>query len=346
MRQLVAHTRKATHGTVNVENAHPFEIEGIIGAHNGMVFNHESLNKDYQRSFEVDSMHIFAHISEGRPLSEIRSYGAIEYIKKDEPEKIYLGRFNVGELSAYGIGSFDKDDSSKCLGVIWSSQEKPIIKAMGLAGIKGFRFEVKDDTLYYIRNGNLWYAYKSLFFSRTTYVVDDSYKSSYWKGHGTGYDYSKSYNSGHNYSHTNQGGTVIRYDNNRNLMLPGAQERFDLEDEGDGEETEGSLAQFALKGERAELWQNLRRWYGLTSDQLAFYILFQEHHQLTDEEIEDRILEDFGLIEEMPEETEEESEEESEERSEENIKLDIGKGNVDEGELDLGEIAFELGEGD
>src|SRR5688572_17445251 len=32
---LIGHTRAATHGVVNVENAHPFKAGNIVGAHNG-----------------------------------------------------------------------------------------------------------------------------------------------------------------------------------------------------------------------------------------------------------------------------------------------------------------------
>ena len=35
-----------------------------MGIHNGCITNHEALNIKYERKFEVDSMHIFAHIAE------------------------------------------------------------------------------------------------------------------------------------------------------------------------------------------------------------------------------------------------------------------------------------------
>lgn len=53
---MVGHNRKATFGTVNDENAHPFIEEDIILVHNGTLRNHKTLNKDVA----VDS-HAIAH---------------------------------------------------------------------------------------------------------------------------------------------------------------------------------------------------------------------------------------------------------------------------------------------
>ena len=87
---VMCHTRKATSGAKTKKNAHPFEIGDIIGAHNGIISNHDELNKKYSRDFDVDSMHLFAHLNEGKSFDDIRGYGAIEYIKNGE-----RGRFHV-----------------------------------------------------------------------------------------------------------------------------------------------------------------------------------------------------------------------------------------------------------
>src|SRR5574340_1215134 len=54
---LMAHTRFSTHGKINKENAHPHQAGSIVLCHNGVIFNHEDLNKKYERKCEVDSMH-------------------------------------------------------------------------------------------------------------------------------------------------------------------------------------------------------------------------------------------------------------------------------------------------
>jgi hypothetical protein len=94
--KVAMHTRHATTGGVTDENAHPYDIGGIIGMHNGIVHNHEELNKKYDRKCAVDSQHIFHHIAEGKDLGEISAYGAVTFFKDGE---LHLGRFNAGDLS-------------------------------------------------------------------------------------------------------------------------------------------------------------------------------------------------------------------------------------------------------
>lgn len=70
---LLGHNRAATRGRITVANAHPFEHEHIIGAHNGTLRSTTTL-KDH-KLFDVDSDNIFYNISEE---------GAEETIKKLE----------------------------------------------------------------------------------------------------------------------------------------------------------------------------------------------------------------------------------------------------------------------
>ena len=37
---VLGHVRLATHGTISVRNAHPFAIGKVVGAHNGVLNNH------------------------------------------------------------------------------------------------------------------------------------------------------------------------------------------------------------------------------------------------------------------------------------------------------------------
>lgn len=59
-RALIGHNRFSTVGNSTVNNAHPFEFETIIGAHNGTLTNKWAF--DEGNSFDVDSQALFNHI--------------------------------------------------------------------------------------------------------------------------------------------------------------------------------------------------------------------------------------------------------------------------------------------
>lgn len=58
---LVGHNRAATHGTINAQNAHPFQHGNITGVHNGTLSRYRSLTKNY---YQTDSEHVFAALGE------------------------------------------------------------------------------------------------------------------------------------------------------------------------------------------------------------------------------------------------------------------------------------------
>lgn len=149
---VMIHTRKATTGGITVENSHPFVIGEIIGAHNGMIMNHQELERKYSRSCAVDSMHLFHHINEDLPFSDITGYGAIQYVRKDDPRKIYLCKMKNGELAVHGIGTGPED----CKGVIWSSDRSHLEAAVGAAQIPTFSYKVDTGVVYYVSGNKLY----------------------------------------------------------------------------------------------------------------------------------------------------------------------------------------------
>lgn len=160
--RLFGHTRFATVGAIKIENCHPFEIGDIVGAHNGGISNYKSLCGQYGRDFQVDSMHIFAHLNEDLPLTELEGYGAIEWVNKKEPEQINLCRFSGGSLSIAGIGKY----GSFIRGVVWSSDVNHLTHALESVGLKKdehyFFYEVNVNQVYFVRNGELYTVGKVL----------------------------------------------------------------------------------------------------------------------------------------------------------------------------------------
>jgi len=147
--RLLAHTRFATTGEITVGNAHPFRIGGIVGAHNGMIFNHKMVNLKYNRNYSVDSQHIFRHLAEGIDLRDLEGYGAIEWLKKKDPGSIYLCRLSfAGDLAMARI----KVDG-RCAGSVWSSDGKHLNAVLGRTGLEFVELKVDTNKVYFVRDG-------------------------------------------------------------------------------------------------------------------------------------------------------------------------------------------------
>lgn len=154
---LMLHTRKATVGAKTAANAHPWRINNLIGMHNGGVANHDEMNRKYKRDFDVDSMHIFAHISEDRPLSELIAHGAIVYTDElaPVPGTIWHSRFNGGVLTVAKICSARGKPSTD---VIFCSLADPIRSALDLAKVPFYQgFKTEENRLYHIESGQLFF---------------------------------------------------------------------------------------------------------------------------------------------------------------------------------------------
>jgi predicted glutamine amidotransferase len=59
---LIGHNRKATQGKIVPENAHPFEFENIVGAHNGTIPTHNLLKFKGYSKFDIDSQILYNEI--------------------------------------------------------------------------------------------------------------------------------------------------------------------------------------------------------------------------------------------------------------------------------------------
>ena len=154
--QVLGHTRKATTGAVTEGNAHPFDMGRIIGSHNGMVSNHHSLQTKYNRTFEVDSQHLLAHINDNLPLSEISGYGIVTYIAKEKPNEVMLGVGKQGDLAVAGIGT-----SAHTIGIVWSSTWTALEDAMFVSGVpKFFQIQIDQGKLYRVKDNDIFNAGK------------------------------------------------------------------------------------------------------------------------------------------------------------------------------------------
>ena len=84
-RILMGHNRAATRGTIIAENAHPFEFEHIIGAHNGTLNSYWKMHN--HDKFQVDSQALYSELNENgvsEMWSKTNGAAALTWINKDE----------------------------------------------------------------------------------------------------------------------------------------------------------------------------------------------------------------------------------------------------------------------
>lgn len=147
------HTRWATTGKLSVENCHPFTVGDVTLAHNGMVHNHADLAKTYNRTCEVDSMHLAHHVAEDRPFTDCEGYGAVEWVDKRKPRTVFLCRMRGGSLHVYGL----KGPAGAHVGVAWSSDVEHLKSSIGAARLDAFPFKpLAEGKVYEARDGYLY----------------------------------------------------------------------------------------------------------------------------------------------------------------------------------------------
>ena len=185
---LMGHSRFATTGAVVARNSHPFQIGPVLGMHNGIVTNHNWLNREYGRHCEVDSQHIFHHIAEKRDLADLEAYGAVAYVDRREPGRVFLGRFNGGDLAIYRVRR-----GAGVQAVVWSSTETALERALTLAGLidRAVPVRVDEGTLYAVAENEVWKVDTSLadidWYAGTTWRYTGATGTKTDKGTGTTY---------------------------------------------------------------------------------------------------------------------------------------------------------------
>ena len=154
--RAIFHTRGASTGPVNTDNQHPFTFsnapEGspewkrtVVGIHNGVIANHEELNKKYSREFTCDSMHIYKHLAEGREMREICGWGNLawyDFLPEHLEGNLRLLRFNADNLELARLTTGE---------LVFCSTQAPIVRAALIAGssVQTF-YNIQPETIYTI----------------------------------------------------------------------------------------------------------------------------------------------------------------------------------------------------
>lgn len=124
---VLGHTRRASIGSVNIHNAHPYGIGGkpdgshaFVGSHNGTLVNHEELAKKYKVPLSTvinniqykstDSKILLSIINKtqsAKVLSEYIGAAALVWSFKDSPNTTYVFR---GASRLYESGTTQKEE--------------------------------------------------------------------------------------------------------------------------------------------------------------------------------------------------------------------------------------------
>lgn len=146
---VMAHTRYATKGAITKENCHPYVVGDVTLAHNGMIYNHEEMDRKHKRTCAVDSMHLAHHLAERLPFTDLEGYGAIQYVRAAEPGEVHLSRMAGGQLAICGLGG-----RGAPWGTAWSSDAAHLHAALSGAGVTYFPYEVLKQGRVYVASAD------------------------------------------------------------------------------------------------------------------------------------------------------------------------------------------------
>ena len=140
---LLGHTRFATEGDITIDNAHPFKVGDVVGAHNGCVYNFEEMKTKLDKQCPVDSQLIFKALSKndniGEAVKNFDSDFALSFVRKN-PTILYLCREENRPLHAVYIASLKT--------LFYASQQNFIDDALDKYNIDAESYSLNPNTLY------------------------------------------------------------------------------------------------------------------------------------------------------------------------------------------------------
>jgi len=140
---LIGHTRFATEGAIVKNNAHPFQVGGVIGAHNGCVYNIAEMQTSLDKQCPVDSQLIFKSIDTTNNIqdavADFDSDFALSYVK-DNPMVLHLCRETNRPLSVVYVKELKT--------LFYASEGDFLVDSLDDAGLSEEVIKLNKNTLY------------------------------------------------------------------------------------------------------------------------------------------------------------------------------------------------------
>lgn len=125
---LLGHNRWATKGKINAKNAHPFDFDTLVGAHNGTLRSVRDL--DDHEKFEVDSENLYHHMERNGVAETVKVLDGAFALTWYNKEESTINFIRNSERPLYYCFTEDRK------AIIWASEDWMIEVACGMAGQK------------------------------------------------------------------------------------------------------------------------------------------------------------------------------------------------------------------
>ena len=140
-RCFIGHHRHATSGSVDKESAHPFDLDNIVGCHNGTLLDYSIADLPSYSKDLIDSQVILKEIDTGKTLEEIIEYvkGAWALVWWNKSEQT----LNMCRNDERGLHVAMTVDNRT---LFWASESWMLDVALRRAGFNPDKFKILDTT--------------------------------------------------------------------------------------------------------------------------------------------------------------------------------------------------------